>query len=157
MRTFGKWLGRLLLLAIIAAGAFFVFAPGYVERSRNNVVVHEPYPVSEAASALHQTLVIGDWHADSLLWNRDLTKRGSYGQVDLPRLQEGNVAVQVFTAVTKSPAGQNYDSNSAETTDNITLLAVGQLWPVRTWNSLLERALYQAEKLHRFEAEAPRR
>ncbi|GHF51256.1 dipeptidase [Seohaeicola zhoushanensis] len=155
MRTFGKWLGRLLLLAIIAAGAFFVFAPGYVERSRNNVVVHEPYPVSEAASALHQTLVIGDWHADSLLWNRDLTKRGSYGQVDLPRLQEGNVAVQVFTAVTKSPAGQNYDSNSAETTDNITLLAVGQLWPVRTWNSLLERALYQAEKLHRFEAEAP--
>ena len=57
------------------------------------------------------------------------------------------MALQVFTAVTKSPSGQNYEENSAETFDNITLLAVGQLWPPRTWNSLLERALYQAERL----------
>lgn len=155
MRVLGKWLIGLLLLLIVAAGAFFVYAPGYVERERNNVLAHEPYPVSEAARALHASLIVGDWHADSLLWNRDLTQRGSYGQVDLPRLVEGNVAVQVFTAVTKSPAGQNYDSNSAEAMDNITLLAVGQLWPMRTWNSLLARAIYQAQKLQRFEDVTP--
>ena len=36
--------------------------------------------------------------------------------------------------------------------DNITLLAVAQMWPIRTWGSLYERAVYQAEKLHGFEA-----
>ncbi|MCB1311466.1 MAG: dipeptidase [Sedimentitalea sp.] len=159
MRSFGKWLGRLLAAGlfalIIGAAGFFIFAPGYVESHRNNVIAHDPYPVSEVARVLHDRLVIGDWHADSLLWNRDLTERGDYGQVDLPRLIEGGVAIQVFTVVTKSPAGQNYDANSAEAFDNITPLAIGQLWPIRTWDSLLERALYQAEKLHRFEEAAP--
>jgi microsomal dipeptidase-like Zn-dependent dipeptidase len=155
MRIFGKWLGRFLLLVIAAVVAFLVFAPRYVEQQRNAVIAHDPYPVSAAARALHDTLTVGDWHADSLLWNRDLTQRGSYGQVDLPRLVEGGVAVQVFTAVTKSPAGQNYEENSSEAFDNITPLAVGQLWPIRTWGSILERALYQAEKLHRFEKAAP--
>jgi len=159
MRTFGKWLGRLVLavlvLALIGLAGFWGFAPAIVEKMRNNVIAHDRYPVSNEAQTLHDSLTIGDWHADPLLWNRDLTERSDYGQVDLPRLRDGNVAIQVFTAVTKSPAGQNYDSNSAEAFDNITLLAFGQLWPMRTWNSLLERALYQAGKLHRFEAKAP--
>ena len=150
MRSVRKW--GLRLFALIAAGfaAFLVFAPAYVEKGRNAVRAHDPYPVSDAAAALHETLMIGDWHADPLLWKRDLTQRGTRGQVDIPRLLEGNVALQVFTAVTKSPAGQNYDHNSDDAADNITLLAMGQLWPPRTWNSLLERALYQAEKLHGF-------
>lgn len=155
MRRLGKWLGRLLLLLLVAVAAFFAFAPGYVEHARNGVIPHDPYPVSAEAQALHDDMIVGDWHADPLLWNRDLTKRGSYGQVDLPRLIEGGVALQVFTAVTKSPAGQNYEENSAEAFDNITLLAIGQLWPPRTWNSLLERALYQAEKLQSFADDAP--
>ena len=119
------------------------------------MAAHDPYPVSDTARALHERLIIGDWHADSLLWKRDLTERGTYGQVDLPRLAEGNVAIQVFTAVTKSPKGQNYEDNDPDAFDNITLLAFGQLWPVRTWQSLFERAVYQSEKLHRFEAAAP--
>ncbi len=151
MRTFGKWLGRLLLLGLIAFIAFVTFAPAYVENMRNAVADHDPYPVSPEAQALHDTLTIGDWHADSLLWKRDLLERGTRGQVDIPRLIEGNVAVQVFTAVTKSPAGQNYEHNETDTMDNITLLAVGQLWPMRTWSSLYERALYQAQKLHDFQ------
>ena len=155
MRTFGKWLGRFLTLIVALAVVFFTFAPAYVEKSRNAVAEHDPYPVSDAARALHDTLVVGDLHADPLLWNRDLSQRSTYGQVDIPRLIEGGVAVQVFTAVTKSPAGQNYDENSAEAFDNITPLAIGQLWPIRTWGSLLERALYQAEKLHRVEAAIP--
>ncbi len=75
--------------------------------------------------------------------------------MDLPRLIEGNVAVQVFTAVTKSPAGQNYDENSSEAMDNITLLALAQAWPPATWSSLTERALHQAGRLADFEVRAP--
>jgi len=142
----------LLALVVVGVAGFLAFGPGIVEKGRNPVVAHDPYPVSDQAAALHRSLVIGDWHADPLLWNRDLTKRGSYGQVDIPRLIDGNVAVQVFTAVTKSPAGLNYEKNSKDAFDNITLLAVAQLWPIRTWNSLAERALYQAQKLAGFEA-----
>ena len=155
MRTFGKWLGRLLILAAIVMIGVFIFIPGYTEKGRNAVAEHDPYPVSDAAQALHDSMVIGDWHADSLLWNRDLNKRGTYGQVDIPRLQEGNVAIQVFTAVTKSPKGLNYEHNDADAFDNIKLVAFLQLWPMRTWLSVHERAVYQSEKLHGFEAMAP--
>ncbi|MBO9412833.1 MULTISPECIES: membrane dipeptidase [unclassified Ruegeria] len=153
MRRFLKWVGGLTGIAM-AAGLliFFVFLPPYIEGKRNNVIDHAPYPVTDAAAALHETLIVGDLHADPLLWSRDLTERGTRGQVDIPRLIEGNVALQVFTAVTKSPAGQNYEANSADAFDNITLLAIGQLWPLRTWDSLMQRAVYQAEKLHQFEA-----
>lgn len=142
-------------VAVVGVGAFLTFGPGIVESGRNAVIPHDPWPVAAEAQALHDRLVIGDWHADPLMWNRDLTERGSYGQTDIPRLLEGNVAVQVFTAVTKSPSGQNYDSNSADAGDNITLLAMGQLWPMRTWDSRFERALFQARKLHGFEAADP--
>lgn len=155
MRVLKWFLGIAALLAVVALAAFFIFAPAIVEKGRNPVATHDPYPVSEAARTLHASLVIGDWHADSLLWDRDLTRRGTYGQVDLPRLIEGNVAIQVFTVVTKSPKGLNYEHNDADAFDNITLLAIGQLWPVRTWRSLFERAVYQSEKLHRFAAAAP--
>ena len=71
---------------------------------------------------------IADMHADTLLWQRSLLDPAARGQVDLPRLEAGNVALQVFSSVTKTPKGQNYDSNGADS-DNITLLAVAQLQP----------------------------
>lgn len=145
----------LLALIVVAAAAFFIFAPAIVEKGQNRLAERDPLTVTERAKALHARLQIADWHADSLLWARDLTRRESYGHVDVPRLQEGNVAVQVFTAVTKSPAGQNYQQNSAEAWDNITSLAMGQLWPTRTWGSLYERARHQAARLHKFESRAP--
>jgi microsomal dipeptidase-like Zn-dependent dipeptidase len=73
--------------------------------------------------------------------------------MDLPRLRDGNVALQVFSATTKSPKGQNYDRNEADS-DRITLLAVASLWPVRTWGSIFERAAYQLEKLHSLAADS---
>ncbi|EAQ10391.1 dipeptidase, partial [Maritimibacter alkaliphilus] len=143
-----KWiLGIALTVLVVGLLGFFIFAPGIAERDMNVVVEHDPYPVTAEGAAFHDTLLIGDWHADTLLWKRDPLERSDRGHVDIPRLIEGNVTLQVFTAVTQSPSGQNYEENSAETFDNITLLAVGQLWPPRTWNSLLERALYQAERL----------
>ncbi|WBU52503.1 dipeptidase [Paracoccus sp. SCSIO 75233] len=141
-----------LLLALIAAAAvaFFTLAPAYVENALNPLTTpEEGWPVSDNAQELHNRLVIGDWHSDALLWDRNLLKRVDRGHTDIPRLQEGNVAVQVFTTVTKSPAGQNYGENSADAADNITRLFMGQLRPIRTWDSLLERALVQAAALRR--------
>ncbi|MCG3268712.1 dipeptidase [Yoonia sp. I 8.24] len=149
MRRFVKFL---TLLIIIGVGAFLTFAPGYVEKERNAVTDHAPYPISARAQDLHDSLIIGDWHADSLLWKRSLLDRADRGHVDIPRLLDGNVTIQMFTAVTKSPAGQNIHSNETDAFDNITPLVIGQMWPPRTWNSLLERALYQAERLHRYAA-----
>ena len=149
MRVFGWIVGVVALLAV----AFFALAPGIAERGMNKVV-GGPWPVSPRAAALHETLAIADMHADTLLWQRDFADRATRGHVDLPRLADGNVALQVLSSVTKTPKGQNYESNGADT-DNITLLAIGQLQPVRTWfgpNALIERSLWHAEKLRRDEA-----
>lgn len=151
-----RLLGGVALLVVLAAAAFLVFAPGYVERGLNPLrMPPEGWPVSPQAQALHDRLVIGDWHSDALLWDRNILDRADRGHTDVPRLLEGNVAVQVFTTVTKSPRGQNYDQNSAEAGDNITPLFMGQLRPLRSWFSLRERALVQAEALARAAETAP--
>lgn len=142
-----KWLTASAALLALAATGFFGVAPAYVEGSRNAVLQPPPYNVSAAAAALHARLAVVDLHADSLLWNRDLLAHGSRGQVDVPRLIAGNVALQGFTIVTKSPKGLNIEHND-DSTDNITLLAQAQRWPVKTWGSLAERALFQAGKLN---------
>jgi membrane dipeptidase len=135
----------LVALLLIALLLFFVFAPGYVER-QSNKVTPSAQKLSDRAVALHKTLTIVDLHGDTLLWKRNLLERSDQGHIDLPRLEEGNVALQVFASVTKTPKGQNYDANSADS-DNITLLTFAQLQPPRTWTSLLERSLWHAEKL----------
>lgn len=147
----------IVILVVVAAAGFFLFAPRIVERQENVVETDMQSVVDAKARAFHDTLVVADLHADSLLWNRELIHRGTQGQVDIPRLIEGNVALEVFTTVTKTPAGLNYGENSAEARDNITLLAIVQLWPVRTWFNLTERALYQAFKLNGFAHAAPGR
>nr|WP_315458523.1 dipeptidase [uncultured Sphingorhabdus sp.] len=134
-----------LALVIVAALGFFGFAPGYVEGSMNQIDGKPLIKVSEEAKKLHATLDIVDLHSDSLMWNRHINIRASRGHMDVPRLQDGNVALQLFSSVTKTPKGQNYDGNSDET-DNITLLTVAQLQPMKTWNSLVERSLYHATK-----------
>lgn len=138
----------LVVLLLVAVVGFFAFAPSMVERSMNKIDGQPLIEVSDEAKALHATLTIVDLHSDTLMWKRSLLSDTVRGHMDLPRLERGNVALQVFSSVTKTPKGQNYDANSAET-DNITLLTVAQLQPVRTWSSLLERSLWHAEKLHR--------
>jgi membrane dipeptidase len=144
MRRVLKWGAALLL---VAAGLFFLLAPGMVENSMNKIVPVALKP-GERALALHKTLFIADLHGDTLMWKRDLLDGANRGHIDLPRLQQGNVALQIFSSVTKTPKSQNYDSNSADG-DNITPLVVAQMQPVRTWGSLLERSLWHAEKLDR--------
>ncbi|BCH27256.1 dipeptidase [Mesorhizobium sp. L-8-3] len=137
----------LALLVVAGLGFFFFVLPAQVEAAMNGVLHPAPYAASEKARALHGTIEVADLHADPLLWGRDLTERGTRGQVDIPRLSEGNVALQVFSVVTKSPHNLNIEENDDDS-DDITLLALGQRWPPRTWFSLKERALYQAARLH---------
>jgi membrane dipeptidase len=136
----------LAVLILLALGIFFFVLPAQVEKRMNRTLNAPPYQASERAVALHKTLLVADLHADSLLWARDLLERGTRGHVDIPRLIEGNVALQAFTIVTKTPRNQNIENNTGDT-DNITLLAVAERWPIKAWSSLTERALYQAHKL----------
>jgi microsomal dipeptidase-like Zn-dependent dipeptidase len=138
----------LFFLSMCVSGC--VVAPKILEKSMNKVRQSPPYTVSDEAKAVHEQLSVVDLHADPLLWNRNLLKKHSYGHIDFPRLREANVAIQVFGVVTKTPKKMNFESNPSNT-DNITALAMLQCWPHRTWGSLFERALYEAEKLKKFE------
>jgi microsomal dipeptidase-like Zn-dependent dipeptidase len=116
------------------------------DRLMTRVVMKPPYEVGAEARALHQRQLVIDMHSDILLWNRDLLARGSRGHVDLPRLRDGNVALQVFGVVTQVPLFLGLDNNSARP-DVITALAWSDDWPPETADSRLARALYQADKL----------
>jgi membrane dipeptidase len=108
-------------------------------------------PISDRARELHDRLVVVDLHADSLLWGRDLLQLGDRGQVDVPRLIAGNVALQVLATPTKSPRHLNIESND-DRTDDITALAIASGWPPSTWRSLLARALLMADRAGDLEA-----
>lgn len=139
-----------LAIGILAAlGLAYVhwILPGRVEASMNVVLPHATYAISDEAQRLQASMFIVDLHSDSLLWKRDLAKQSTVGQMDVPRLQAGNVALQVFSATTKSPADLNYARNTSDS-DDITLLAIASMWPPRTWFSLYERAAYQLDKLY---------
>jgi len=143
LRKILLYAGSLIVVAAIVA---FGFGPGYLEKGINLVVEHEPYQISDEARDLHASLIVADLHSDTFLWNRDVLKRGNRGHVDVPRLVEGGVAVQVFSTVTKAPKELNYEENTADS-DQITGAAILQRWPIRTWGSLYERARYQAQRL----------
>ncbi|SIN61463.1 Zn-dependent dipeptidase, dipeptidase homolog [Parasphingorhabdus marina DSM 22363] len=140
-------------LIVIAAIAWFTLSPSIFEK-QTNMIDGKPLPgIRAEAQELHDSLFIVDLHSDTLLWKRKITDSVDYGHVDMKRLQQGNVGLQIFSSVTKTPKGQNYDSNSAET-DNITLLAISQLQPFRTWFSLFERQMWHMTKLDRAVADS---
>jgi membrane dipeptidase len=118
--------------------------------------VAPPYTISDRALAVHAGLDVVDLHADSLLWGRDLSRHGAQGQVDVPRLIEGNVAIQALAASTHAPRHLNIEANDGRT-DDMTLLAIGGGWPPSTWRSRLARALYLADRALSLAAREPSR
>ena len=129
----------------VAAAAFFTLAPSIAENSMNKVLGTD-HKISARAEALHKKLFIVDMHSDALMWKRDLLDRNNRGHVDLPRLEDGHIGLQIFSSVSKTPRGLNYEHNNGDS-DSITMLSIGQLQPMRTWFSLAERSLYHAQKL----------
>jgi microsomal dipeptidase-like Zn-dependent dipeptidase len=135
-----------LVVIAVVVGVLWVVGRR-VEAWMNRVKGPAPPPPSEAALQLHRQSVVVDLHADPLLWGRDLAEWGRMGHVDLPRLREGGMTLQVFGLVTQVPLGTSIDRTDPSRPDTITLLALSQAWPARTLRSRMERALYQCRQL----------
>jgi microsomal dipeptidase-like Zn-dependent dipeptidase len=129
-----------LAIALVALGE-------NTERFANRISGPPLPEVSANAARVHRSSFVVDLHADSLLWGRDLSRRSTVGHVDLPRLREGGIGLQIFTIVTRFPAGASIELTRAGGLDLITLLALTNGWPRRTVGSLTDRALYQAQRL----------
>ena len=152
MKKLLKIAGALFVIPIVGFLIFFFFfAASYTEKTLNPVINKPPYTVSDRARTLHEKLFVADMHADSLLWDRDLLADSPVAQVDVPKLVRGNVALQAFTVVTKTPRGLNIKRNTADS-DNIFWLALIQRQPLENLSSLTKRALWQAAKLHEYAA-----
>ena len=94
------WLGILNVLPFVLLGgfaAFFLIGPMLIERSENKIDGEPLLEVSDEARALHATLTIVDLHSDTLMWSRSLLERSSRGHMDVPRMHDGNVTLQVFS------------------------------------------------------------
>jgi microsomal dipeptidase-like Zn-dependent dipeptidase len=149
-RKVAKIVGASLAVLVLAGLiGFFSFAADLVAGAFNPVLNKGPYTVSERARILQETLFIADLHADSLLWNYDLNRQREKNQVDVPRMIEGNLALQAFTVVTKTPRGLNIETND-DTTDSIFWLALAQRQPLENLSSLTKRALWQARRLDEY-------
>jgi membrane dipeptidase len=151
MKIMGKMKWPLIVLSalIVLYSATVYIAPRKLDRAQNKTKLLPPYTVSDKAQTLFNSLsFIADLHCDALLWSRDLTVKNELGHVDIPRLQDANMALQAFTIVTKVPKGQNFSKNTGESFDMMTLMNFLQARPISNWFSLFQRAVYQSRKLH---------
>ena len=152
MKKVAVIVGSMLILAmLLLVGANLYLGKSYPLGQLSQVIPIPVADISDEAQRLHKSLRVADLHNDLMLVERDATQWGQSGHSDVPRLQAGNMGLQVFSAVTKTPFGLNPVSNS-DKTDMVLPLAIWQHWPVRTWFDLTERALYQADKLHQLVA-----
>ncbi|MFT5685043.1 MAG: membrane dipeptidase, partial [Myxococcota bacterium] len=106
-----RW-GRLAAVAVVVlmslgAGLSLGVLP-QTDRKMNGLTPTDQPVVSAEAAALHARIPIADLHADSLLWGRDLRDRHDRGHLDLPRMVEGGMMLQVFGVVTSASSGDNY-------------------------------------------------
>ncbi|MCP4981367.1 MAG: peptidase M19 [Gammaproteobacteria bacterium] len=138
------------LVILVLSVLRFAVLPHY-DRTHNSVLTAGPYPTSEKNRSVHHNAFVADLHADSLLWGRDLNKRHKRGQVDLPRLRDGGVDLQVFSVVTKVPESIKYSTYGSDS-DNLPLLFVAAWRHPRSWFSPMARAIVQANELKRLTA-----
>ena len=145
-----KWFPLSVVILVAIYFLVIAIAPSLLDKQMNTTVISAPYQVNEKATALYDSLdFIGDLHSDVLLWQRDILKANSYGHEDVPRMLQANVALQAFTIVNKTPVGINFDRNTGDT-DQITRLFMVQGRPIKSWFSLTERVIAQADSLHEF-------
>jgi len=138
-----------LIIALTAIIIATLYTAARVIEAKRNTLTGTHYRVTSTAKALQQKLTIADLHADSLLWARDLSQRSDRGHVDLPRLREGGVGLQVFSIVNDVPVGINIENNPTDHIDSLSLLSMAQLWPPQTWFSPFQRTQWQINKLKR--------
>ncbi|WP_290649049.1 membrane dipeptidase [Aquisalimonas sp.] len=144
-------IGIVGLIAATAYVAYTQYAAGLYYLAGQYDRMMNPYGIDPDAPepnkrdrALHASMFVADLHIDTLKWERDLLERSAFGHADVPRLHEGNIALQVFTIVTKSPLNLPWqECVSGNAPDTNTPLSFMQGRPVI---SLRERAFYQIER-----------
>ncbi len=143
-----KFIFLILLTAPILIYFFMrvVFVPQILDRTANGLEQHFNEQDMSFVPPLHYEIFISDLHADTLLWNRSLVERANRGHVDIPRMIEGNIALQAFSIVTQAPRNISIVKNE-NTNDSVFWLAVFTGWPFKSLSHLSERALYQVERL----------
>jgi len=96
--------------------------------------------VNHQVADIHRRTAVADGHADSLMWNRDLTVASTHGHVDFPRLKEAGVKLQCFTIVTRG----------LPVIDGFSLFALRHRWPREARRSEWTRCSWQLDQLERF-------
>ena len=143
-----------LSIAISSTGCFSV---PLFDGWRNGVTSGGQRPIPDAARQFHAQLFVADLHADTLLWRRDLLRRHDRGHVDVPRLLEGNVGMQVFTVVTKYPLSIREGRFHQRSFNLVGLLTFAtRWWDPSSWFSLRQRADRQRDDLLRAARTSPR-
>jgi len=149
-----RWRGLAFGLAVLLLSTplllHYALLPWY-EARLNPVAAGAAADVAAAEHAFHDAAFVADMHADSLLWGRDLARRGDRGQLDLPRLRDGGVDLQVFSAVTRVPRGLNYRSNASDS-DILPILFAAAWRAPSSWFSARQRALLLAGELRQLAA-----
>ncbi len=92
------------------------------------------------ALELQHRAFVADAHADSLMWNRDLTRESSEGHLDFPRLQQAGIKLQCFTVVTRG----------LPIVGGFPLFAAYRRWPRGACRSAWTRAQWQIDRLEEF-------
>jgi microsomal dipeptidase-like Zn-dependent dipeptidase len=123
-------------LVLVTLGVLHYGVLPYYDQEHNAVLLQGHYVTSTTARRFHQAAFVADLHADPLLWGRDLRQRYSRGHMDLPRLRDGGVDLQVFSVVSDVSA----------------LLFIASLRSPATWFSPRQQALAQAKELRQLAA-----
>lgn len=92
------------------------------------------------AKDLQRRAFVADAHADSLMWNRDLTELSSEGHLDFPRLRQAGVKLQCFTVVTRG----------FPIVGGFRIFAAYRRWPRRASRGEWARAQWQIDQLAEF-------
>jgi microsomal dipeptidase-like Zn-dependent dipeptidase len=159
----GTWgrLRRATALVCVSAGIAAILAGCELIANeadkRLNGLADTPLPTTEENAYNRQFMII-DLHADTLMWRRGLADRAPtvtengkakpIGQVDLQRMVEGNVGLQVLTMPTRVPTKNDaLRCTDANGSDPAPLLAMAGGWSPAAWGSPYRRALEQAQRL----------
>jgi membrane dipeptidase len=134
------------MAAAVVGVALFFWIGANLERFINRVEPVVLLGASDEARRIHDESFVVDLHADSLLFGRDLLIRSDVGHVDLPRLQEGGVGLQVFTTVTQVPFAFDMHHTGRDGIDLLTIGTIIQRSPLAKLGPK-DRALLQAERL----------
>ena len=138
---------KFILYFLIGSTIFlFTVFSNMIELFLNKTYIKKQVKVAPGIHDFHQKLFIADLHADSLLWDRDLTERSSLGQLDLPRLLEGNVAFEAFMIVTRVSFNMNLNK-SKDRGNLISLLHIAQWQQPKTWFNNFNKAISKIKDL----------